>query len=207
VPAVPIVEPLVCLRLDFDEDHELVAEALRLEAEVWEQRGFNDGGSIDDYAVFAAQSRVFAVFDSAGTCFGTSRVFTQGPEPLPFLEMPFFHELLRTVLLEQVSEGYVEELGTSAVSLHAPHFRVVRYLWRMAYRDAIARGVRRWGIIMEPPKVAAMNRKYGFCFRQLGEERYYQGGYCAAHALDLVEVDAHMARESPREHRWFTSPA
>lgn len=74
----------------------------------------------------------------------------------------------------------------------------------MAYRDAVDRGVKRWGIIMESRRVTAMNRRYGFSFRQVGEERYYQGGYCAAHVLDLRAVAVHMAKVRPAEYQWFT---
>jgi len=76
-------------------------------------------------------------------------------------------------------------------------------MWRLAFRDAIARGVKKWGIIMEPERVEKMNRLFGFAFRQLGPAVRYQGGYCAAFVMDMDELAARLYREKPKLHAWY----
>ena len=50
-----------------------------------------------------------------------------------------------------------------------------------------------------------MNKHYGFTFRQLGPETDYQGGKCAAHIMDLQEVNDNMSRKFPDIYNWFVN--
>jgi lauroyl/myristoyl acyltransferase len=78
-------------------------------------------------------------------------------------------------------------------------------LWRLAYRDAVDRDIKQWGIIMEPERVERMNKGHGFTFEQLGEvKKDYQGGDCAAFVMNLDEVASQMRRKKPIQYFWFT---
>ena len=124
----------------------------------------------------------------------------------PFLSLPFDDPALCKVLFEGTQQGAVEELGTVAVARDQRREGVVSAsLWRIAFRDAVARGIRYWGIIMEPSHVRAMNRIFGFTFKQAGPTVDYQGGMCAAHYLDLVEVDHAVRANKPDVWEWFVN--
>ena len=117
--------------------------------------------------------------------------------------MPFYDEAERTRLEDLYLKGDIEELGTAAVTSKYQGKGVNARLWRLAYRDARERGVKYWGIIMEPKRVEAMNKKYGFKFEQLGDPVDYQGGDCAAFIMDLEEVDRSMHDNKFLTHYWF----
>lgn len=100
----------------------------------------------------------------------------------------------------------MEELGTVAVDgENAPFAIVALDLWRLAYRHAREIGVKHWGIIMEPERVAIMNKRYGFTFKQIGPAIDYQGGDCAAHIMDLQEVFDSMQITHPTRFEWFVN--
>jgi hypothetical protein len=107
--------------------------------------------------------------------------------------------------MDEARVGDIEELGTAAVATELRGQGVNLRLWRLAYRDARARGIKKWGIIMEPERVEKMNKNHGFTFRQLGDPIPYQGGDCAAFIMDLDEVDKTMKKKHPLTHFWFAS--
>ena len=65
--------------------------------------------------------------------------------------------------------------------------------------------MKEWGIIMEPARVDKMNRDFGFTFRRFGPTIDYQGGECAAHVMDLQEVDDNMRTKFPDIYNWFVN--
>lgn len=184
------------------EDPVLLEKAAILEQEVWTERNYGDL-SEEGYDEHIANSRTFACFDGE-ECVGMTRMFA-GNEQLqpPFLDMPFYDEKDKSVIAAKTSEGEIEELGTAAVVPELRGAGINTRLWRMAYRDARARGIESWGIVMEPERVQRMNDRYGFTFRQLGEPIAYQGGDCAAHIMDLDAVDKSMSKKHPLSHYWF----
>lgn len=193
------------LLLDKELDQQLLEQALALEARIWEREKFNDEGSLNDYRKYFEQSRVFAVFDEGGQCLGISRVFEGRPLLPPFLGLPTYCNFDNSSIKAGCRDGVVEEVATAAVDPRLPYGTASMHMWRLAYRDAVNRGIRCWGIIMEPRRVAAMNRRYGFCFEQIGPEVYYQGGNCAAHILDINRVQTHMVQNRPEAYEWFVN--
>jgi hypothetical protein len=194
-----------CLRLDQNIDQNLLAQALELESEIWEKSGFNNGGSWEDYLKFLPQSRTYAVFKDDGKCLGVSRVFEGGPLLPPFLGLSIDDPELKDALEVGCKNKEVEEIGTAAVLPEVSYGKASLHMWRLAYRDAIAGGIKVLGIIMEPKRVATMNRAFGFCFEKIGPETFYQGGMCAAHILDLKKAQTHMAETNPKAYDWFVN--
>lgn len=181
-------------------DKREIQMALDLEQEIWNQKNY---GSLDPYKKYLEQSRVFAVFDK-GKCLGVTRLFGGTPETPPFIdEMPISDSAVKEDLLEGCQKATVEELGIAAVSKEAPSIKVCIDLWRLAWRDANARGIKTWGIIMEPKRVEIMKKRYGFPFQQISPEIDYQGGMCAAHIMNFEDVHTHMSTERPDYYNWF----
>ncbi len=187
--------------LDPSEKSDIDA-ALKLETEIWERKNYGDLG---EYAKYLPQSRVFASFDDTNECIGVTRLFAGTPETPPFMSLPIEDDSLRTSLEHECTEGMLEELGTAAVHEKAPAVKIALDMWRLAYRDARSRGIKHWGIIMEPNRVEVMNKRYGFTFRKIGLAIDYQGGMCAAHLMDLDEVDQHMSQQKPDYYQWFVN--
>lgn len=187
------------VKLTTDPHGEEAQKALQLEQSIWDE---NNYGSLDDYSSYLGQSRIFSAWEG-DKCIGVTRVFEGHPQPPPFLHLPITNPEDRAFLEKGCADGDIEELGTAAVPKEERPKKVSLELWRLAYRDARARGVKAWGIIMEPNRVAVMNRRYDFTFRQLGEPVNYQGGECAVHYLDLEEVDQHMRASNPGLYDWF----
>lgn len=200
---------------DYIPDHDLkigltvkkkeIKQALKLEQKIWDE---NDFGSLDDYKVYNKQSRVFAAFKGK-KCVGITRLFAGGPELPPFAkEMPITDEADRKQIVEDCANGDMEELGTTAVDHElsgAPKNLISTDMWRLAYRDARQRGIKKWGIIMEPERVQKMNDNFGFTFQQLGPAVEYQGGDCAGFVMDLEEVDQQMSKNLPDLYDWFVN--
>lgn len=180
-------------------------KAATLEQQVWDEKDYGNL-EVEGYGPHITISRTFAAFKGED-CIGMTRMFRANEEIVPpFLEdeMPYEDEAERQKFTDLAREGLVEELGTVAVAPEHRGKRVNLRLWRMAYRDARARGVKYWGIIMEPERVERMNKYQGFTFKQLGETIDYQGGECAAHIMNLEEVDESMRAKHPLNHYWFT---
>jgi hypothetical protein len=140
------------------EDELGLKKAAKLEQDVWDEKGY---GNLEDegYTTYIKNSRTFAVFDTNNECIGMNRMFqASGDELPPFLDMEFFNEYEKEEIAETAKSGDTEELGTVAVSSIYRGKRVNLRLWRMAYRDARERGIKQWGIIMEPERVEKMNK-------------------------------------------------
>jgi GNAT superfamily N-acetyltransferase len=187
------------------QDQSHLQAAAELEQNVWDEKGY---GNLEEegYDVHIEHSRTFGAF-KGDKCIAVERMFRaeDGVVP-PFLEeeMPFDDESERAELIELAKDGLLEELGTVAVAPEARGKKVNLRLFRLAYRDARARGITHWGIIMEPERVQNMNKHHGFTFKQLGDAVDYQGGACAAHVMNLEEVDRTMRDQHPINHYWFT---
>ena len=189
---------LTSVRID-DLNSELAKAVLDFEQARWDQRGY---GSLEDYNMrLSQQTRLFGVFDG-DDCVGSTRLFTNGSHTPPFLtQMLYSNPEEKNILLDQFSAGKVEELGTAATDNDPKYRKVAILIWRLALRDAIQRGVEKWGIIMEPRRVDVVNRLYGFNFTRLGEPVDYQGGECAAHLLDLSNPVNEATK--PDLRKWF----
>jgi hypothetical protein len=195
------------------KDPEDLRKAADLEQMVWTEKSFGDLEE-EGYLPYIAKSRTFAAF-SGDECIGMNRMFV-GDETIvpPFLEMEkpeemgggpveYFDEAERSKIAEQARAGEVEELGTVAVDMSHRGKGINLRLWRLAYRDAAARGIKSWGIIMEPERVEKLNKHNGFTFKQISEAVPYQGGDCAAFIMDLEDVDQSMRKHHPLKHFWF----
>ena len=172
-----------------------------LEQSVWDECGFGDLGALG-YTSHIQTARTAGAFRT-GQCIGLARIFSDTGAGIPALSLPFFRERDHDEYSRLSSEGLVEEIGTAAV---APPWRgkgLAAQLWRLAYRDSAARRVRHWMIIMEPERVARMNRQYGFTFTQCGPATHYQGGNCATHVMDLRQASRRMAITRPWAWLWF----
>lgn len=188
-------------------DPEALRKAAKIEQDVWTEMHYGDLVE-EGYAPHIEHSRTFAAFKN-GQCIGLNRMFRawqheNGACNLPpFFELVFDDSQYKDSLAVMSEAGLLEELGTVAVLKEARRTGVNTRLWRLAYRDAVLRGVKHWGVIMEPPRVKAINRQHGFTFRQVGPAQEYQGGMCAPHVLDLAEVSRTMQRRRPLGHWWF----
>jgi hypothetical protein len=191
-------------------DTEELAEALALEQRVWDEENF---GSLDPYEKYLTQNRVFAAYHQPffkpwekPECVGITRLFAGSPELPPFIvEMQYFDPEVKMQLEEDCATGLAEELGTAAVKPEFRHKGANLFMWRRAYRDAYIRGIKKWGVIMEPPRVKAMNRLYSFSFEQVGPAIDYMGDMCAPHILNLEEVRQHMETNQPELYDWFVN--
>ena len=194
-------------------DPEKLKRAGELEAQVWKQKGF---GSLDEYAEYIAYSRTFAGFEDNGSCVGLLRLFGGEKTVPPFLDMEYFNETTQTKekvkyfddaekeqFVSDSRAGLVEEVGTLAKRDGTPRGTISNRLYRLAYRDARNRNVRKWGCIMEPERVAKMNKYSGFTFRQIGETVQYQGGDCAPFIMSLDETFKNLTRKNPIASYWF----
>ena len=187
----------------FTKKKKMLKKAAELEQQVWDEKNY---GSLEEYEDQIAKSRTFTSFDK-DRCVGLVRIFGGDPEtPPPFVEeLPFDSEERRSQIINDVKNGITEEVGTLAVSKEDRYGDVSMRLWRLAYRDAIARGVKSWGIIMETGRVRAMNKSFGFTFSRLGDPIDYQGGKCAAHIMDLDEVKTNLRENHPAIFEWFVN--
>ncbi len=178
-------------------------KAAILEQAVWDE---NDYGNLEQegYTEYFPESRVIVAFEGE-ECVGMSRIFRNTEKQPPFIkDMSFYDESKKEELATLYSNGELEELALAAVAVNHRGKGANTRLWRLAYRDARERGIKYWGIIMEPERVQHMNDKHGFTFEQLGDVKEYQGGDCAAHVMDLEEVDKHMHDKKFITHFWFT---
>jgi hypothetical protein len=188
------------------KDYAQLEKAAVLEQDVWTEKAYGDLEE-EGYLPHIAQSRTFAAFNGED-CVGVTRMFIGNDEIVPPFtehEMPYYDETEREKIMDEARVGDIEELGTAAVATELRGQGVNLRLWRLAYRDARARGIKKWGIIMEPERVEKMNKNHGFTFRQLGDPIPYQGGDCAAFIMDLDEVDKTMKKKHPLTHFWFAS--
>lgn len=179
-------------------------KALKLEQRIWDENGF---GSLKEYRKYNKQSRVFTAFKD-DECIGVTRLFAGGPHLPPFTELPITDNKDWQKVEEDCVDGVMEELGTTAVDhdkSDASKHVIALDMWRLAYRDARSRGIKKWGIIMEPERVAKMNQQFNFTFKQLGPAVDYQGGDCAAFVMDLEEVDEQMQANMPDLYDWFVN--
>ncbi len=192
------------LRID-NHESELARRALEFEQAIWDDKNY---GSLDEYNdKYLKNTRLYASFRD-GKCIGSVRVFSgENNAPIaPFIaDMDYGNEDERRLIQNGYQKAEIEELATSAAENTVSSRNVIRSLWRLAYRDSVARGVTHWGIIMEPKRARILNRMNGFTFRQKGEEIDYQGGMCAPHLMDLTEVVENMRKEKPKLLHWFIS--
>lgn len=185
------------------EDDQSLAKAAELEQDVWDEEQY---GNLEEEGYTKYKSRVFAAFNTNGECVGMNRMFQADESSLqPFLGMEFYDQEERDQIVLSAKNGDTEELGTVAVAKNYRGKKVNLRLWRLAYRDARIRGIKQWGIIMEPERVEKMNKNYGFKFRQLGPAVDYQGGDCAPFIMDLQEVNDKMQKEHKINYFWFVN--
>ena len=203
--------------VDFDHEFGVTARGVDMgtpqaelglehEREVWAANHYGD--AVEEYADLDPQTRIYVANHTAdsggnGSVVGVVRVFEGGPLEPPFMGLPISDPDVKNRLAQGCDERTVEELGTAAVAESKKYPRAAAMLWRLAFRDALSKGVKTWGIIMEPERVVAMNRLYGFNFVQIGEPVDYQGGMCAAHTLDIENVGEHFLATRPASYDFF----
>lgn len=192
---------LVSVRID-DLSSKEAEHVLNFEQRIWDQKGY---GSLGDYNKYLAQTRLFACFKD-GKCVGATRIFTNGnsDQPAPFIsEMHYYMSEEKDRIQAGFARGEIDELGTTSFANLSDLRGSVRNLWRLAYRDAAQRGVKAWGIIMEPNRVRAMSRLNKFTFTQLGESIDYQGGDCAPHVMYFDDYIEAIGKIDPSLKHWF----
>lgn len=177
------------------------AEALELERKVWKK--YNFGDAVEEYKAYDSQTQMYIARDEKEVI-GIVRMFKGSPKLPPFMDLSFDDEKEHAQLVKGCEEGIVEELGTAARMDGTAKSVVSAEMWRLAYRNAHERGVKKWGIIMEPERVHELNNRYGLCFKQVGPTENYQGGDCAPHVLDLQEVESYMLLRKPHVYWWFS---
>ncbi len=178
-------------------------KAAEFEQRIWDE---NDFGSLKVYDENNQDSKLFIATKESGDVVGVTRMFSGKKIAPPFMDLPFYDYTDKESLEKMGHDGLLEELGTTAVDHNnsgAEKGVISTNMWRLAYRDACARGIKKWGIIMEPERVQKMNEAFGFTFKQLGPVEYYQGGDCAAFLMDLDEVNDVMKANMPELHHWF----
>jgi len=186
---------------EIDINGDAAKYALELEQRIWDKHEF--GSAVADYAHLTDQTQMI-VSRTPEKILGVARMFKGGAEALPFMTLEFNDQDEHDRYDEACRNGEVEEVGTSARDENVPKGVIARELWRLAYRDARHRGVKKWGIIMEPERVEKMNDESGFLFRRIGPVTDYQGGDCAPHVMDLDEVYNEMRKRKPLQFYWFT---
>jgi hypothetical protein len=193
---------LLSVRID-DLDSKEAGIALDFEQKIWTKK---DYGSLEEYnQKYKNQTRLFACFKD-GKCIGTTRIFTKSDsgELAPFIsEMTYSDPEGKARIIESFEAGEIEELGTSAFENLSDLRGAIKNLWRLAYRDGASRGVKGWGIIMEPPRVKFLSRFNKFTFSQVGDAIDYQGGDCAPHLMFFDECIDNMHTQDPRLKQWF----
>jgi hypothetical protein len=196
-------DPIHGFTYDLVRDEKRLAADADAEQAIWYEEDF---GSLEEYAGHIANARTFAAFNGE-ECVGVGRLFATSEAGLPpfVTSMPFDEPNVRRSLAAECEQGLAEEFGTVAVPNSLRDGIVFTHIARLSYRDARARGVKTWGIIREPELVAKWNEHYGFTFKQVGEAIDYQGGMCAAHIMDLEEVDRNMSQKFPEIYDWFVN--
>lgn len=186
------------IRVD-DMESAAAKAALEFEQVRWSEKGYGD---LEEYNTrFVDQTILYAAFNGS-MCVGSTRIFKSGSNMAPFIADMKYDELeQKDKIKEAFITGECVELGTAAVDKTEDYRDVALGLWRLAYRDAIESGVKGWGIIMEPRRVKAMSRMYGFNFRQMGQAIDYQGGDCAPHYMNFDDPMDRSRKNSLYE--WF----
>jgi len=201
-PEIVDIDRINGIDIRLSTNSEQLAIASAFEQRVWNEEGY---GSLEEYAGYIANSRTFTVFRD-DECIGIARLFDGRRLILPFVtKMLFDSEDVREEIAELSLQGKVEEFGTVAVDRRYRNRMIFERLARLAYRDSYNRGIEKWGVIMEPERVNKMNHAYGFTFKRLGIAVDYQGGYCAAHIMDLQEVYDNMRVKFPEIYNWFAN--
>lgn len=185
-------------------DLNLLEKAATVEQDVWDEKDYGNLIKLG-YGPHIANSRTIVSLNG-DKVEGVARLFG-GNESIvpPFLNMPFDSEEDRLALEARSRNGEVEELGAISIVPEQRGNGIQERLLRVAYRDAAARGVTAFGIIMEPKRVDVYNKRFGFGYKQVGEEAMYQGGMCAAHVMDLEAIHSGtgMKNTHPIPYYWF----
>lgn len=173
-------------------------DALRIEADVFEEQGFLDTGHYDAYE---AQSRIWAASDGDG-CRGMIRLFHGRPLLPPALALVDQVDD-RDFLVELSAQGRLEEFSI-AVARRARSVRLFLDLVRAGYRDSRRRGVTHYFIVMEPRRVAAMNRRFAFTYQRCGPDQHYAGEahITAPFLLSFAEQEASLMSRGEDYLRW-----
>lgn len=190
------------LRID-NLESQIAKSSIEFEQKIWDKKGY---GSLDEYNKdYLDQTRLFVTLKN-DECIGITRVFVGSlDKTTPFIkDMQYYDDSFKQNLQSRFERGTVDELATSAFENSLESRNVIKSLWRLAYRDAVTRGVDSWGIIIEPKRAKILNRMNGFTFVQVGPEVEYQGGKCAPHVIDFEEYDRKAREEKPDLHKWFT---
>ncbi len=195
---------------DHGNKYSLVSDSVKLdelavlEQKIWDEKDYGNLKALG-YGKYIYRSRTFGAFDKDGTPIAVNRQFIGDADILPpaLTEREFYDDAERQRCIKLAREGLLEEVGTVAVEKNWRGKDLTSKLWRLAYRDAVERGVNHWAIIMEPERVAALNTKHGFDFMQAGPASDYQGGDCAVHVMDLTKASKKIMREHPLDWFWF----
>lgn len=187
------------LTLKLETDHGEIDKAIKLESEIFDEEGF--GETIEQYSKYKNQSRVISAFDGDERI-GVIRLIAGKPERPPF--MSDFEIKRKEELEELVNKGKLEEVGTVAVAKEYRNKNIGIELYKAAYKDAKERGITHWGIIMEPKRVNAFNKRLFFAFEELALAKWYMGGNCASYVMNLAEGEKNQSQHNRALYDWFT---
>jgi GNAT superfamily N-acetyltransferase len=149
---------------------------------------------------YRPHARNFGVFSTLGDCVASLRILRYD---LPVLEHFTIADPSHN-WNELAEAGTFEEVGSVAILPEWQRHPLAPQLYREAYLDAKRRGVLWWGAIMEPRRIAMLNRRFYFTFRKVADARLYMGGKCAPHLMAMSEVEANMSTRAPEMFSWFT---
>ncbi len=170
-------------------DHPAIAEARRLHARTYIDRGFVDGrsnwldldtGLVEDPYV-ARSIYLSARYD--GTVVGVARLILPGPQGLPAFHHFTFDPDVFVPPQDQCLEVSSLCIDGGSEVRAAVFVHMVRAFAAMSHR----RPEHFWIAIVERPLLIAMNRFYGLKFRPIGQARRYLGGETLPVLLDVPD--------------------
>ncbi len=170
-------------------DHPAIADARRLHARVYVERGFVDGhsnwldldtGLVEDAHVAGS---IYLSARHEGAVVGVARLILPGPRGLPVFE----HFALDPDACVPSQEQCLEVSSLCIDAGSSVSAAVFVHLVRAFAAMSHTRPERYWIAIVERPLLTAMNRFYGLKFRPIGEARQYLGGETLPVLLDVPD--------------------
>lgn len=191
------------VRVDYGPLRE-VAE--NLEYEIFSAYGYTGPGpKIAEYKAWPSTFYV-AVSVEEGVV-GVVRKVTPDAGSLPTLKAFQLDASNRTLIDALARLPLCEDIATTVVKkgFRARHnFACVLNLWRLAYRDAAASGVRYWFAALEPVVLQHYKNTFHLAFEELGPPQEYLGAACIPCVLDLAKVMQYLRRMDGDLANWLS---
>jgi hypothetical protein len=186
------------------EEGELVEEAKRLEYRVFSELGYQGAGpfmtELEPY-----HSRFYVAVEDT-TVVGSVRMATPTNNGLPTTDLATLdHDRpLARLALEDISS--CEDPAASAVArgYRTRHrFACILNLYRLAYQDAVRKGVKVWVAIIDAALLPHFRNIFHFNFEDIGPPQELLGTLCIPSALDFHKGPSYMQKKDPELLDWF----